>query len=306
MTEKRPRVGLFVTCLVDLFRPTVGFAAVSLLERAGCAVEVPTAQTCCGQPAYNQRRQAPTRRTSRASAIAAVRGLRLCGGAVGFVRRHDPRTLSAPIRGRAGDASRAEHLGKRTYELVSFLVDVMGMPSVDAHYAGTITYHDSCSGLRELGVKEQPRRLLRGVDRAKLDELAAPKSAAASAAPSASNIPKSPSAWPPTRPPTSPRPAPTRCWPAIWAACSIWPGGWRAKAARCKCRHVAEVLAGMTDAAPPIAAAERPKAELMDAPRSAPARASRPTAPPPWPIRSCARPSARCGPASRPIARRPR
>ena len=50
---QRPRVGLFVTCLVDLFRPTIGFAAVELLQQAGCLVEVPRGQTCCGQPAYN-------------------------------------------------------------------------------------------------------------------------------------------------------------------------------------------------------------------------------------------------------------
>ena len=54
-------------------------------------------------------------------------------------------------------AQRAAHLKHRTYELVSFLVDVLGIEAVDAHYAGTITYHDSCSGLRELGVKQQPR-----------------------------------------------------------------------------------------------------------------------------------------------------
>ena len=48
-----PRVGLFVTCLVDLHRPNVGFATIQLLEQAGCVVEVPDSQTCCGQPAYN-------------------------------------------------------------------------------------------------------------------------------------------------------------------------------------------------------------------------------------------------------------
>jgi L-lactate dehydrogenase complex protein LldE len=60
-TPFRPRVGLFVTCLVDLFRPTIGFAAVKLIEETGCMVEVPSAQTCCGQPAYNSGDRADTK-----------------------------------------------------------------------------------------------------------------------------------------------------------------------------------------------------------------------------------------------------
>jgi L-lactate dehydrogenase complex protein LldE len=170
MSEKKPRVGLFVTCLVDLFRPTVGFAAVALLERAGCTVEVPMAQTCCGQPAYNSGDKADAKDLAR-RAIDLFEGFDYVvapsGSCAGMIREHYPRLFDDD----PATHHRAEHMGKRTYELVSFLVDIMGMTGVDASYAGTITYHDSCSGLRELGVKDQPRKLLRSVKGTKLVEL---------------------------------------------------------------------------------------------------------------------------------------
>ncbi|HEY1721822.1 MAG TPA: (Fe-S)-binding protein [Magnetospirillaceae bacterium] len=166
----KPRVGLFVTCLVDLFRPTVGFAAVSLLERAGCTVEVPMAQTCCGQPAYNSGDKADAKDLAR-RVIDLFESFDYVvapsGSCAGMIREHYPRLFEDD----PATHHRAERMGKRTYELVSFLVDVMGMGAVDADYAGTITYHDSCSGLRELGVKEQPRKLLKSVKGAKLVEL---------------------------------------------------------------------------------------------------------------------------------------
>ena len=73
MPDKPVRVGLFVTCLVDLYRPAIGFAAVKLLEAAGCTVEVPRAQTCCGQPAYNSGDRADTKAIAR-QVIEAFRG----------------------------------------------------------------------------------------------------------------------------------------------------------------------------------------------------------------------------------------
>ena len=160
----RPKVGLFVTCLVDLFRPTVGFAAVKLLEAAGCDVEVPAAQTCCGQPAYNSGDRADAARHRRAG-DRRLRALRLRRGAVGLVRRNDQAALCRPLSRRRPAGRRAPSaFGEKVFELISFLVDVRGMTSVDAAFAGTVTYHDSCSGLRELGVRDQPRRLLKTVD----------------------------------------------------------------------------------------------------------------------------------------------
>ncbi len=170
MSERPVRVGLFVTCLVDLFRPTVGFAAVKLLEEAGCTVEVPRAQTCCGQPAYNSGDRADTRAIA-VQVIAAFEPydyvVAPSGSCAGMIREHYPALF-------ADDPAlqkRAQALAARTFELVSFLTDVRGVSRVAARYDGTITYHDSCSGLRELGVKQQPRKLLAAVEGLRLAEL---------------------------------------------------------------------------------------------------------------------------------------
>jgi L-lactate dehydrogenase complex protein LldE len=170
MPEKPVRVGLFVTCLVDLFRPTVGFAAVKLLEGAGCTVEVPRAQTCCGQPAYNSGDRADTKAIAR-QVIAAFDGFDYVvapsGSCAGMIREHYPELFADE----KDMAVAVQHLAKRTYELISFLTDVMGVADVAARYDGIVTYHDSCSGLRELGVKQQPRKLLASVKGLRLSEL---------------------------------------------------------------------------------------------------------------------------------------
>jgi L-lactate dehydrogenase complex protein LldE len=159
MSEKRPRVALFVTCLVDLHRPTVGFAALKLLKAAGCTVEVPEAQTCCGQPAYNSGDKADAADIARA-VIAAFEPydhvVAPSGSCAGMIRHHYAELFAADPAWKA----RAERLGEKTHELTAFLVDVMGMRGVEARYDGRVTYHDSCSGLRELGIKAQPRALL--------------------------------------------------------------------------------------------------------------------------------------------------
>ncbi len=165
-----PRVALFVTCLVDLFRPAVGFAALRLLQAAGCRVEVPPLQTCCGQPAYN----AGDRKDARAIAGDVIRAFEgydyvvaPSGSCAGMIREHYPALFAED----AEMAPRAHYVARRTYELVSFLTDVMKVERVDAAFDGTVTYHDSCSGLRELDVKAQPRRLLASVDGLRLTEL---------------------------------------------------------------------------------------------------------------------------------------
>lgn len=167
---KAPRVGLFVTCLVDMFRPSVGFAALKLLEDAGCTVVVPAEQTCCGQPAFNSGDNKDARAVA-AQVIEAFEGVDYVvapsGSCAGMIREHYPELFADD----PAMAQRAQHVAKRTYELTSFLVDVLGVTSVDAAMSGTITYHDSCSGLRELEVKTQPRRLLAGVKGLTLTEL---------------------------------------------------------------------------------------------------------------------------------------
>ena len=163
------RVGLLVTCLVDLFRPSVGFAAVKLLERAGCSVEVPV-QTCCGQPAYNSGDRGDAKAVAR-QVIAAFAGydyvVAPSGSCAGMIRTHYPEMFADE----PDDLARSRELAARTYELVSFLVDVRGMTAVDAAWPRSATYHDACSGLRELGVKAQPRRLLESVAGCRLTEL---------------------------------------------------------------------------------------------------------------------------------------
>ena len=160
MAAGTKRVALFVTCLVDLYRPSVGTAAIRLLERAGCQVEVPRAQTCCGQPAYNS----GDRTTARALAegiLDAFGGYDFVvvpsGSCGGMLKRHLPHLFDDDPNLR----TRADALADKTFELASFLTDVLGIDEVpNKSTSGTVTYHDSCSGLRELGVKQQPRKLL--------------------------------------------------------------------------------------------------------------------------------------------------
>jgi L-lactate dehydrogenase complex protein LldE len=165
-----PRVALFVTCLVDLFRPAVGFAAVRLLEAAGCQVEVPRGQTCCGQPSYNQGDRADTIRIAL-RLLDALAGydyvVAPSGSCAGMLKKHYPE-LFAPG---SADAERARELADRTYELTGFLVDVLGVGSSALELPVRVTYHDSCSSLRELGVRDQPRQLLSGIAGLELAEL---------------------------------------------------------------------------------------------------------------------------------------
>ncbi len=164
------RVGLFVTCLVDLFRPSIGFAALKLLEAAGCEVIVPQTQTCCGQPGYNS--------GDRASALALARKVlaefESCdylvapsGSCSGMIRAHYPDLFSD----QSAELERIKRLCERTYELTDFLVNVARLKQVPGRFDGTVTYHDSCSGLREMGVKSQPRQLLAAVPGLKLREM---------------------------------------------------------------------------------------------------------------------------------------
>ncbi len=163
MSSSRPRVALFVTCLVDLHRPSIGFAAIRLLEQAGCQVEVPRAQTCCGQPAYNSGDRATTRDLA-AGILDAFGGYDYVvvpsGSCGGMLKHHLPHLFDDDPNLRA----RADALAARTFELVSFLTDVMAVERLPSrNVGGSVTYHDSCSGLRELGIKRQPRKLLEAI-----------------------------------------------------------------------------------------------------------------------------------------------
>jgi L-lactate dehydrogenase complex protein LldE len=164
------RIGLFVTCLADLMRPSVAFAAVKLLEDAGCRVEVPEAQTCCGQPALNSGDSVDAREIAK-RVIASFEGYDAVvgpsGSCMGTLRQDYPAMFADEPAWRA----RAEQLAPRCHELLSFLVDVLKVERVDACYDGQVTYHDSCAGLREMGVRVQPRKLLVSVKGLQLVEM---------------------------------------------------------------------------------------------------------------------------------------
>ncbi|MFQ5755221.1 MAG: (Fe-S)-binding protein [Acidiferrobacterales bacterium] len=169
-TKDKPRVGLFVTCLVDLWRPNIGFAAVKLLEDTGCKVEVPRAQTCCGQPAYNSGDLKDTEDIARQVILAFEQFdyvVAPSGSCAAMLKLHYPQLFVTDARWQ----ERAQALAERCYELVSFLTDVLGADNIGARFENTVTYHDSCSGLRELGIHAQPRRLLAGVTGLKLAEM---------------------------------------------------------------------------------------------------------------------------------------
>lgn len=170
VSTKAINVGLFATCLVDLFRPTVGFATAKLIEDAGCRVHVPE-QTCCGQPAYNSGDQY----NGREIAQLVIENFETydyvvvpSGSCAGMISVHYPELFANDVAwGR-----RARSLAAKTFELTSFLVDVLKVEGVDADYNGTVTYHDACSGLRELGIRDQPRELLASVEDLQLVEMA--------------------------------------------------------------------------------------------------------------------------------------
>ncbi len=159
MTRSPMRVALFVTCLVDLFRPTVGFAAVRLLERLGAEVVVPPGQTCCGQPAYNSGDFESARAIARQVIAGFDRYDRVVvpsGSCAGMMVKHYPELF----RDEPETLARAQDLAARTQELSAFIAESGGEDSVAATFAGRVAMHDSCSSRRELGIHAAPRALL--------------------------------------------------------------------------------------------------------------------------------------------------
>ena len=153
-----------------MFRPSIGFATVKLLEEAGCTVEVPEVQTCCGQPAWNS----GDRETAKAIARQVIAAFEMYdyavvpSGSCGATIAKDYARMFEQ-----GDpwAARADILGARTHEITAFLTDVLGVEAVTQKAPVVATYHDSCSGLRSLGVQDQPRRLLASVEGLELREM---------------------------------------------------------------------------------------------------------------------------------------
>jgi L-lactate dehydrogenase complex protein LldE len=248
--DTRPRVALFVTCLVDLFRPTIGFASMKLLEEAGCEVEVPLAQTCCGQPAYNSGDRADARAIAE-NTIAAFEGFDYIvapsGSCAGMLKKHYPGLF-------AGDARwepRARAFSAKVHELVSFLVDVRGMTAAHASAAGSVTYHDSCSGLRELNVKAQPRALLNSIPGLKLVEMQDPDVCCGFGGTFCVKYPDISNAIVEKKTETIDATGANTLLAGDLGCLMNMAGKLKRQGSKVEARHVAEVLAGMTDG-PPI------------------------------------------------------
>lgn len=166
------RAALFITCLVDQFHPEVGLAMVRVLERLGITCEFPAGQTCCGQPAFNAGCPDEARLVAR-QLIRAFRDAELIvapsGSCVAFVKQHLPGLFEPGSR----EHLDAMAIARRVYEFSQFVVRVLGKDEVGAVFPHRVTCHDSCHLLRELGVKDEPRRLLARVRGLELVEMPA-------------------------------------------------------------------------------------------------------------------------------------
>ncbi len=155
------KVGLFATCLVDQFMPEIGVATVKVLRRAGCQVEFPVEQTCCGQPFFNSgfKKQAVKLAARTIEIFEPYEAVVLPSGSCAtMIRKEYPHLLK--------DASQwkqpAEALASKTFELSEYLVgETEWTPTTEIDKNISVTYHDSCHMKRTLGIKEPPRQLLK-------------------------------------------------------------------------------------------------------------------------------------------------
>jgi len=165
-----PKIGLFITCMVDLMRPSVGFAALRLLDRAGAQVVVPDKQTCCGQPAFNSGDFKDAIHIAK-DVIEAFENfdhvIAPSGSCTGMIRKHYPDLL----KDEQDWATRADKLAVKTFELTEYLAEHLDLAQSLGSFDHTVTYHDSCTSRRELGVVDQPRKLMAAMDGLDIKEL---------------------------------------------------------------------------------------------------------------------------------------
>jgi len=140
-------------------RPRIGFATIELLEAAGCEVVVPAAQTCCGQPAWNNGDRAAAARLAK-KVISEFAGFEHVVAPSGSCADHIRNEYPTILAGEPDWQARAIALSPRVHELTDFLVNVAKFDPMPGNFAGNVTYHDACAGLRSLGIKTQPRILL--------------------------------------------------------------------------------------------------------------------------------------------------
>lgn len=246
----KPRVGLFVTCLADLMRPSVGFAAVKLLEAAGCIVEVPSSQTCCGQPAYNSGDEV----LARELALKTVRSFRgvdsvvaPSGSCAAMLKLHYPRLFA---NGSAEERAEVGAFAGRVHELTHFLVHGRGVTAVPGTFKGRVAYHDACSGKRELGLGAEARTLLRSMEGVELVEMEDSESCCGFGGLFAVKYPDISGAIVAKKTAAVAAAAPDiLVGPDLGCLMNI-AGRLSREGRRIACRHVAEVLAGSLDDAP--------------------------------------------------------
>ncbi len=166
----RRRVSLFVTCIVDQLFPSVGIAMADVLERAGCAVDFPEKQTCCGQPAFNTGYRDEARDVARhfLDVFRAAEYIVVpSGSCTSMITRHYEELFEKePDR-----LEESRRLAPRVWEFSRFLLEVLQIDDLGARYNGVVTYHDGCHALRELNIKDGPRRLLSRVRGLELREM---------------------------------------------------------------------------------------------------------------------------------------
>jgi L-lactate dehydrogenase complex protein LldE len=167
------KITLFIPCFIDQFYPQVGISVVKIFERLGHTVEYPEAQTCCGQPAFNSGLWDEARGVAAhalevfESAEVIVTPSGSCGA---MMRVFYPQLFAGTPQ-----AELAKKVAKKTYEFSEFLVRQLKVTDLGASFSGKATFHDGCHGLREMGVKEEPRALLRKVKGLELIEMDPPE-----------------------------------------------------------------------------------------------------------------------------------
>ena len=172
--DNKPVVALFVTCLVDLFRPSVAFATIKLLESYGYRVVIPKAQSCCGQPAYNSgdydgAKKIALKVINAFSKYDAV--VIPSASCAGMMSKHFVELFKDDLE----FSEKSIEFSKKTHELISFLSTIPNRKKLYSKFKGSATYHDSCSSLREAGIKNQTRDLLGEIDGLELKELKNPE-----------------------------------------------------------------------------------------------------------------------------------
>jgi L-lactate dehydrogenase complex protein LldE len=164
------KVSLFIPCFVDQFYPQVGVSMVKVLERLGCEIDYPPGQTCCGQPPFNSGYWSEARAVAQCSlqTFAQSEVVVSASGSCGTMMK----VFYPELFHGAEQEAEARKLASKVHEFSEFLVNVLGVRDVGARFPGTATFHDGCHGLRELGIKREPRELLRHVQGLKLVEMA--------------------------------------------------------------------------------------------------------------------------------------